>query len=419
MRLATDKSPKLTVPYRYLFTGIGVLVILSTAIVLKAEAFTVPPYGSTVLLPLTHLLTLGWITMTIVGAMFQLVPVITEKDLYSETIAKMVFYIYLAGIAWLVYSFAVSKPSEIGAGIVSIALILFIIDSFMTMRGMKVADLAVWYVVAGMCFLCLTLLTGSFAAYGMHHIVTYNSFDLLFLHIALAGIGWVCFVVIGFSLRLIPMFILSHGYKESYGWASFVTLIFGLVFVILYFLLHMLIPQIKGIHWIELSGGFLMLIGIISYILQMRIIYKQRTRHHIEPAIWFSICATGYLFVSGVAGVWMIMFRHSFRIDIAYVITGLFGFAGMYIIGMMHKIVPFLQWYNKYSSKIGLEKVPKTKDMINEPLTWIQLFVFNAGLIALLAGVISNMAIIITISGAILLIGSTMFVWNMITVLRR
>jgi uncharacterized membrane protein YvlD (DUF360 family) len=143
MRLATDKSPKLTVPYRYLFTGIGVLVILSTAIVLKAEAFTVPPYGSTVLLPLTHLLTLGWITMTIVGAMFQLVPVITEKDLYSETIAKMVFYIYLAGIAWLVYSFAVSKPSEIGAGIVSIALILFIIDSFMTMRGMKVADLAV------------------------------------------------------------------------------------------------------------------------------------------------------------------------------------------------------------------------------------------------------------------------------------
>jgi hypothetical protein len=91
----------------------------------------------------------------------------------------------------------------------------------------------------------------------------------------------------------------------------------------------------------------------------------------------------------------------------------------MYIIGMMHKIVPFLQWYNKYSSKIGLEKVPKTKDMINEPLTWIQLFVFNAGLIALLAGVISNMAIMITISGVILLIGSTMFVWNMITVLRR
>jgi hypothetical protein len=241
----------------------------------------------------------------------------------------------------------------------------------------------------------------------------------LFLHIAVAGIGWVSFIVIGFSFRLIPMFILSHGYDESYGWTSLVMLVSGLLLLTLYFLLRLFVPQISGIHWIALAGGIIMLIGIIGYILQMWVIYKQRTRRHIEPALWFSICATGYLLIAGITGVWMLAFRHSFRLEIVYVVTGLFGFAGMYIIGMMHKIVPFLQWYNKYSSKIGLEKVPMTKDMISTPLTWIQLFVFNAGIIIIAAGVILNTPVIIVVSGILFLTGSLLFLWNIANVLRR
>jgi hypothetical protein len=241
----------------------------------------------------------------------------------------------------------------------------------------------------------------------------------LFLHIAVAGIGWVSFIVIGFSFRLIPMFILSHGYDESYGWTSLVMLVSGLVLLTLYFLLHLFVPRISGLHWIALAGGIIMLIGIVSYILQMRVIYKQRTRRKIEPALWFSICATGYLLIAGITGVWMLAFPHSFRMEIVYVVTGLFGFAGMYIIGMMHKIVPFLQWYNKYSSKIGLEKVPMTKDMISEPLTWIQLFVFNAGIIIIAAGIILNMQVIIVVSGILFLTGSLLFLWNIANVLRK
>ncbi len=456
MQLATDKSPKLTVPYRYLFTGMVILVILSAGIIIKAHAFTVHYYSSPVLLPMTHLLTLGWITMTIMGAMFQLVPVITERNLYSESIARVTFYIYLAGVAWLVYAFAANVPAEPGAGIVGIAIILFLIDAAMTihpLRGrvnpaagdglkslpvsngnngssgpkalsrgvnaMKKPDLAVWFVAAALFFLFFTLITGSFAAFGLHHTIAYNPLDLLYLHIALAGIGWVSFIVIGFSYRLIPMFVLSHGYDESYGWTSLVMLVSGLLFLTLYFLLRLFIPQISGIHWIGLAGGGIMLTGVISYMLQMRVIYKQRTRRKIEPALWFSICATGYLLLAGITGVWMLAFPHPFRMEMLYVVLGLFGFAGMYIIGMMHKIVPFLQWYNKYSSKIGLEKVPMTKDMISERLTWVQLFVFNAGILIMAAGIMANVTGIIVVSGVLFFSGSLMFLYNIANVLRK
>ncbi len=82
--------------------------------------------------------------MTIMGAMFQLVPVITERNLYNESIARVTFYIYLVGVAWLVYAFATNAPIKPST-----------------------------------------------------------------------GIGWVGFIVIGFSFRLIPMFVLSHGYDEK------------------------------------------------------------------------------------------------------------------------------------------------------------------------------------------------------------
>ncbi len=456
MQLATDKSPNLTVPYRYLFAGMVILIILSVGIIVKARAFTLHDYSSPVLLPLTHLLTLGWITMTIMGTMFQLVPVITEKNLFNEAIARVVYYIYLVGVAWLVYAFATNTPAEPGAGIISIAIILFLLDAVLTIhpvrgrvypaagdglkspqvsnghnslsgpqaisngvKGKKKPDLAVSYVAAALVFLFFTIVSGSYAAFGLHHAIAYNPLTLLFLHFAAAGIGWVCFIVIGFSFRLIPMFVLSHGYDESFGWTSLVMLVSGLLLLTLYFLLHMFVPRISGIHWIALAGGIVMLIGVISYILQMRVIYKQRTRRQIEPALWFSICAMGYLLMSGLTGVWMLAFPHSFRMEMLYAVMGLFGFAGMYIIGMMHKIVPFLQWYNKYSSKIGLEKVPMTKDMISERLTWVQLFVFNAGILIMAAGIMTNVTGIVVVSGVLFFSGSLLFLWNIANVLRR
>ncbi len=419
MQIATDKSPKLTVSFRYLFAGIGMLIFISLIIVFKSEAFTTGYYGSDVLLPLTHLLTLGWITMTIMGAMFQLIPVITEKTLYSESLAKVIFYIYLTGTAWLIYAFAANASAYTGAGIISFAIILFLFDIAATMRGMQKKDLAVRYIVLALVCLFLTIIIGTIAAVGLHANIPYNPVTLLFLHITIAVIGWIGFIIIGFSFRLIPMFTLSHGYGDSYGRVSFVMFVSGLILLTAYFTLQLLIPAITDIQWIGIAGGIIILTGIISYILQMRIIYERRARKRIEPALWFSICATAYLLIAGIIGVWMLIFRHSFRIEIVYIAVGLLGFAGMYIVGMMHKIVPFLQWYNKYSSKIGLEKVPTTKDMVSEPLTWIQLFVFNAGLVALIAGVMLNINGVILASGVLLFAGSVMFLWNMLNVLWR
>ena len=49
------------------------------------------------ILSINHIATLGWITMIIFGAMFQLVPVVLETKLFSEKLAEIQFWIYLVG----------------------------------------------------------------------------------------------------------------------------------------------------------------------------------------------------------------------------------------------------------------------------------------------------------------------------------
>jgi cbb3-type cytochrome oxidase subunit 1 len=59
----------------------------------------------TPLFAMTHIATLGWITMTIFGALFQLIPVALQVKLFSEILAEIQFWIFSLGVFTSVYSF--------------------------------------------------------------------------------------------------------------------------------------------------------------------------------------------------------------------------------------------------------------------------------------------------------------------------
>jgi len=77
-------SPKVVIPH-YAFGGLTWLAV-TLLIVFNPEAFT-QHFFNPELLAITHLLVLGWITMIIFGALYQLLPVIMEVKLYSEPFA--------------------------------------------------------------------------------------------------------------------------------------------------------------------------------------------------------------------------------------------------------------------------------------------------------------------------------------------
>jgi len=97
----------------------------------------------------------------------------------------------------------------------------------------------------------------------------------------------------------------------------------------------------------------------------------------------------------------------------------IFGYLSMLIVGQMYKIVPFLVWYHKYSSKVGLEKVPMLKDMFNEKLAQYGFYLMIASIIGSVYSLTFKTEVGLIISFALMFINSIIFSFNMITIFRR
>jgi len=95
-------SPLVVVPH-YIFGGVTLLFV-TILLILNPSAFT-QHYFNPTLLAITHLLALGWMSMIIFGALYQLIPVILEVKLFSEKLAFYSFALMGTGIILLAYSF--------------------------------------------------------------------------------------------------------------------------------------------------------------------------------------------------------------------------------------------------------------------------------------------------------------------------
>src|SRR5690606_34836981 len=86
-------------------------------------------------LALVHAAALGWGTMIIFGAAYQLLPVICEKDLFSSKLAFISFLFLLVGTILLVGTFWYFKTGPImiyGGSFIFIAAVLYNINVFKT-----------------------------------------------------------------------------------------------------------------------------------------------------------------------------------------------------------------------------------------------------------------------------------------------
>src|SRR5690554_1962988 len=83
------------------------------------------------LLAITHAMALGWGTMMILGASYQLIPVLVESKLQSRFLAKSSFVLAALGIPFLVYgfyTFQLGLVSQLGGIGINLAIVLYVIN---------------------------------------------------------------------------------------------------------------------------------------------------------------------------------------------------------------------------------------------------------------------------------------------------
>ncbi|MDT3697551.1 MAG: hypothetical protein ROY99_14300 [Ignavibacterium sp.] len=410
-------SPPFRIVSKYFVTAISSFVLLNLFLLLN-HSYIAGHHFSPKILAITHIATLGWITMIIFGALFQLIPVVLEVKLFSEILAEVQYWIYIVGAVGLVYcfwTFTTGMFMNIAAILLTLVMFIFSFNIIMTFTRVKNWNVTGLYLGGAIFYLIVTAIAGLLLAINLGTpYIKIDHLQYLSLHAHVAIIGWVSMVVMGVTYKLIPMFTLSHGFKLTFAkWA------FGLINVGLLgintifhykdttFLYYIFIPMIA--------------LGISFFLIQVFLIFQKRMRKKLDIGLKFSSYSYLMLALTTILGSFIafVDYENITNLTLIYGYMIIFGYLSMLIVGQMYKIVPFLVWYHRYSSKVGLEKVPLLKEMFNEKIALYGFYFMVTALFGSLFSLTLRNEIGLVISFTLMFLSSLIFSFNMVTIFIR
>jgi hypothetical protein len=165
-----SKIKPVTIPF---FQAAIIFLLAGEILGLLTTAF--PRFFSQLLLAKTghaHLGTLGFITMTIFGAEYQMFPMLSLRKLKSEQWAKINFWTFTVGVvgffiglmliraeASLIEQRIVSLMLTFFVAILVFSILLFVTNMLLTLKGAELSklDISVKYLVAGHLFLLIAI----------------------------------------------------------------------------------------------------------------------------------------------------------------------------------------------------------------------------------------------------------------------
>ncbi|HSQ66895.1 MAG TPA: hypothetical protein VLM85_26935, partial [Polyangiaceae bacterium] len=215
--LASTDGPPLRLPAENFaaaltFLALGAVGLVWVAPELSAGAFFAPRVAGVV-----HLFTLGFITTSMIGALYQFLPVAVGTPIRSQQAAHVTFGLLVSGIPTFVLALVTgARPLiPVGAGALTLALAIFAVNLMATLARAKTRSLSWWALAGASFFLVVTLSFGFALALNLTTgFAAESRFVLLAAHVHVAIVGWVMLVMVGVAHRLLPMFLISHGATE-------------------------------------------------------------------------------------------------------------------------------------------------------------------------------------------------------------
>lgn len=415
--ITSSYAPPFSIVAKYFVTAIISFVLLNLLLLIWADEFS-GFHFKPVILALTHIATLGWITMIIFGALIQFIPVVLEVKLYSEKLAEIQFWIFTIGVIGFVYSFLRFGNSDVMIGstlMLNIAMLLFSYNTIATFLNVKKWNLTGFYISAAVFYFFVTAVAGLMLAVNLFYpYVKINHLTYLNLHVHLAFIGWVLMIMMGVSFKLIPMYSLSHGYSLKSGKLAFIIINIGLLGL-------STVMHYEGMFLLFYFFTAFIVCGIFTFLYQISLIIKKRVRKKFDIGMKYSV--TSYIILAGVtilgAVITFIDYNNINNLTLIYGYLIVYGIISFLIIGQMYKIVPFLTWYHKHSSKVGIEKVPLLKDMFNEKLADKGYYLMLTALAGLIVSLAFNVRALVYIFLAVMFLSSIIFLFNMLSIFRK
>jgi hypothetical protein len=324
-----------------------------------------------------HLITIGWLSLLMLGALYQFVPVITNTPLYSQRLplyslcaigpglaAMLAGFVGLGGAPFLTAAWL-----PLGGSLVLTGFVLGAINLAATLWRARPLPLPAGFVAFSLGFLLLTGLLGLGFAFAFAQ--PQPPFFLralvgsgLSLHVAAGLGGWFTLTVMGVSYRLLSMFMLAPDEPRRSTYAALILSVAGLVLLLAAGLTGLWGGFALG--WLKALGAALAGLGMIFYLADIVVFYRTRKRRQLELN---SVTAAVALALITLALLLAALAMASGRLErFAAALGYLFVFGGLSGLGLsqLYKIIPFLTWLEVFGKRMGKGPVPRVQDLVNE-----------------------------------------------------
>jgi len=367
-----------------------------------------------------HLATIGWLSLLMLGALYQFIPVITNTPLYSQRlplysllaigpglVALLAGFLALGGAPFLTTAWL-----AIGGSLVLTGFVLGAINLAATLWRGRPLPLPACFVAFGLVFLLLTGLMGlGFAlAYALPRPSTFllALTSGLSLHVAAGLGGWFTLTVMGVSYRLLSMFMLAPDEPRRSTYAALILTVAGLALLVAGGLTGLWSGMAVG--RIKALGAALAGLGVLFYLADIIEFYRTRKRHHLElnsltAAVALSLITLA-LVLAALAMAWGALDRFAAAIGYLFVFGGLTGLG----LGQLYKIIPFLTWLEVFGSKLGKGPVPRVQDLVNESRARPGFILYFAAVILASAALASGQAALWKISAVLQWVATALIV---------
>ncbi len=399
--------------------ALAYLLAGAVALVWAAPDVAMGAYAAPRVAGIAHLFTLGWLTMTIFGALYQLLPVALGAPIRSRLAAHIGFWCFAPGVAFFAAGVATRDGGlqHTGIALVTSTVVLVTGNVAATLAGKPAATRDVTW--AGMAlataFLASTLVLGIVLLHNLHSgFIAAARVRVLAVHLHVAAVGWVLMMIVGVSHRLLPMFLLAHGADTRWTRHALALLTTG----VLSFTAGVL-TQLPAVTWL---GTLLLVAGVGCFLRQVYAFHRARMRKRLDPGMRFVAVAIGFLATGALVGPLALAagVAHP-RVATAYVLLGLLGGLVLYVVGFFYKIVPLLAWTHRYGGRSGKGDVPTVADMFSPRVALVQLVLMAAGVLLLVgsiaigAGGAAAASVHIARCGALLFLAGTLLFAGQIT----
>ncbi len=388
---------KASIAYLVLSTSVGLLMLLG---MIDSWGF----HGH------VHVALLGFVSLTIMGAMFQIVPTLLGTQISNPRFAGVQFWLINIGIIGLTASFLRGRILLLPfAALTAIASYMFVYLILATKWTSKAPlNLTMKFFLSALLYFSISIALGvALASQKLSQVALFYMGNFSVAHVHLALLAFVGLTIMGALYQMLPMLSLKKLYSPKLGDIQFWLMNIG----VLGFATGLLIPS----RAILAVFSIVLVSAVYLFIYNM---YKTLRGEggKFDVSVKFFAAALTFLTVGCTLGVLMTVFHSALfglkGILSAHAHIASMGFVTLTIMGAMYHLVPMLVWMARYSEKLGKEPVPPIAEMYNQRLANFQFTGATLGAAGFVLGLLTINGLAM-ISASVFLISVYLFAYIM------